>query len=233
MSKGKSNLKDVDKVLDSNLFINTFYSNKFSFIQLLKKFGGTMHVEAAVLKELLVTNEYRVELINLFNIGILMLHDPENTYPEIQSKVYLTKNQRSIYRSEVNSIRSEFNKIEAEKMEENRYHRKLKNEGEIHSLALARVLHLPIICTDDSSVPKVIKRLNLQVLIKPETAGENDDSQHIQTYELLDLCEEIITYSLAPKPAIRKIFKNAVQGDWQEKRKMKAFDAIEEPIKNN
>lgn len=226
-------LTNTNKVLDTNLFINTFFSKQFSFIRILKtKLGGNMYVDAAVLDELLIYID-RTELFELFNDGILILHDPEEKYPQVHdsNKICLDNSQKTVYRTEYKNIRTEFNKIEAQKAKQNPHYRKKKNEGESASLALARVLHLPIIYTDDTSVPKVISDLDLQVLIQPSSEDEN--SQYIQTYELLDLCEVLITNGLVPKSALNRMYKHATNNDAKKDEKRKRFRAIEEPTKSH
>lgn len=224
--KKKNSLCNTNKILDANIFFSTYYSNDFSFIRLLDKLGGIMFVDAAVLDELLVTSKFRTVLTNLFQQGILMLYDPENKYPGISNKVDLTDEERSIYRFELRNIKSEFNKIEAAKSKADPNRRKPKNDGEIASLALARVLHLPIICTDDTSVPQVIRQLKLQIVTESDS---DEHSEYIQTYELYDLCEELITGGTVTKTALRKIYKNAIRDDWHEERKLIKFNLIPEP----
>ncbi|MDM5245715.1 hypothetical protein [Lysinibacillus sp. G4S2] len=226
MKKGYG-LRNTNKVLDENVFFSTYYSNDFSFIRLLDKLGGIMFVDAAVLDELLVTNKFRPILTDLFQRGILMLCDPENKYSEISDKVELTDEERSIYRFELRNIRSEFNKIEAAKSKANPNRRKPKNDGEAASLALARVLHLPIICTDDTSVPHVIKQLELQIVTNSDS---EEKSEFIRTYGLYDLCEELIIGGVVTKTALKKIYKNAIKGDRNEEHKLGKFNSIPEPV---
>lgn len=230
--KQGNGLCNTNKILDANIFFSTHYSNDFNFIRLLDKLGGIMFVDAAVLDELLVTSKFRTVLTNLFQQGILMLYDPENKYSEISNKVNLTDEERSIYRFELRNIKSEFNKIEAAKSKENPNRRKPKNDGEIASLALARVLQLPIICTDDTSVPQVIRQLELKIVTDSDS---DENSEYIQTYELYDLCEELITGGTVTKTALRKIYKEAIKGDRNKEHKLNKFNSIPEPtnIMNN
>lgn len=44
-------LQNAGKILDTNIILNSYFSNAYSFIKILQKLGGTMYVDAAVLDE--------------------------------------------------------------------------------------------------------------------------------------------------------------------------------------
>jgi len=74
--------------------------------------------------------------------------------------------------------------------------------GEIHSLAVARLLSADLICSDDVDIREVITDADLRVI------NDDDEEVLIRQHALIDFCMHLQRHDIVKRSLVRKFFKS-------------------------
>ena len=126
-------------IIDTDVCIKLGSSEKYFFLQqLTPQLSVTSYIHQCVYNEIMMTPSIKKQLHNLINDGFLKIVDDSN----------LTSSEKIVY----NAIYRKLSKVMMNPKKPR------KNKGETSSLAMAKIMNIPIFFSDESRLQEIVDR---------------------------------------------------------------------------